>query len=316
MKQFDFVKNKMTFITISAVILLVFLGLYILNGVVLDVTFRGGTRMSFECSQTVDANQAGALIEKSLNKKVNTGLMETVSSDKATTKNTIILRIDVASQVPLTADEEKTVRDTLVNNKFPVLLDSPNNEVISIEPSIGKETLEKGLLAIGISSVLILFYVAWRFSIMSGMSAAVCAIIALLHDVGMMLGVYVAFKLPFNDVFIAAILTVIGYSINDTIIIYDRIRENANNMKKSDMGTIVNISIWQTMARSINTMGTTLISIVALYIFSSVNNITSLKDFSFSLIIGIISGGYSSIFIASPLWLMWRERKLKAKLAH
>ena len=316
MKQFDFVKNKHIFIIISAVILLTFLGLYILNGVVLDVTFRGGTRMSIECTQMIDANQAGALIEKALNKKVNTGVTETVSSDKATTKSSIMLRIDVASQVPLTGDEEKLVRDTLVNNKFPVIPDSPNNEIISIQPSIGKETLERGLMAVAISSVLILFYVAWRFSIMSGLSAAVCAIIALLHDVFMMFGVYVAFKMPFNDIFIAAVLTVIGYSINDTIIIYDRIRENANNMKKSDMGTIVNISIWQTMARSINTLLTTLISIVVLFIFSSINNISSLKDFSFSLIIGITSGGYSSIFIAAPIWLMWRTRKLKAKIAH
>jgi preprotein translocase subunit SecF len=315
MKQIDFVKNRKIFIGISVVILLVFLVLYIINGVVLDITFRGGTRMSIECSQGIDSNQAAVLLEGALGKKVNTSIMETVGGGTAGTKKTVMLRIDVASTQPLTSEEEDVVRDTLVNAGFPVILDSPSNEVLSIEPSIGAETLNRGLLAVGISSVLILFYVAWRFSVMSGFAAAVCAIIALLHDVGMMLGVYVAFRMPFNDVFIAAILTIIGYSINDTIIIYDRIRENANTLKKSDMGTIVNVSIWQSLPRSINTMLTTLISVAVLFIFAAVNSIGSLKDFSLSLIIGVISGCYSSIFIASPIWLMWRERRMKAKLA-
>lgn len=304
----------MIFIAISSALLVIFLALFIMNGIVLDVSFRGGTRMSIECEQKIDANAAGVLLEKALNKKVNASLMETYSSDSTAAK-IIMLRIDVASKDPLTDVEEKLVRDTLKEN-YPVKLDSNKNEVVSITASIGRETLEKGLLAVLISSLLILFYVAWRFSIMSGFSAAICAVIALLHDVGMMLGVYVIFRMPFNDVFIAAILTVIGYSINDTIIIYDRIRENSNNMKKSSMGSIVNASIWQTLSRSINTMLTTLISIVVLYIFSAINSIPSLKDFSFSLMIGVTAGGYSSIFIAATLWLMWRENRIKAKLAH
>ncbi|NLI39267.1 MAG: protein translocase subunit SecF, partial [Clostridiaceae bacterium] len=218
MTKFDFVKNRKIFFTISIVILLVFLALFFVNGVVLDITFRGGTRMSLECEQMVDANLAGVLLEQTLNKKASTSVMETVSGSQGATKS-IMLRIDVASDTPLTPDEEQLVKNTLVNEGFPVILDSPNNEVASIEPSIGRETLRKGLLAVLISSVLILIYLAWRFSIMSGISAAVCAIIALLHDCAIMLGVYVAFRIPFNDVFIAAILTIIGYSINDTIII-------------------------------------------------------------------------------------------------
>lgn len=316
MSNFDFIKNRKIFLTISAVLLLVFLVLYIINGAVLDITFRGGTRMSIECREAVDANQAGVLLEQALNKKVNTSVMETVSGSQGTTKHTIMLRIDVASEQPLTPDQEQLVSDTLVKEGFPVILDSPNNEVASIEPTIGRETLSRGLLAVAISSVLILIYVAWRFSIMSGFSAAVCAVIALLHDCAVMLGVYVAFRIPFNDVFIAAILTIIGYSINDTIIIYDRIRENAGTMQKSDMGTIVNVSIRQTLSRTINTTVTTLIAVVVLYIFAAANNITSLRDFGLSLIIGCIAGSYSSIFIAANLWHWWRSMRLKAKTTH
>ena len=315
MTRFDFVKYRKVFFSISAVLLLTFLVLFIINGAVLDVTFRGGTRMSIECREMVDANLAAVKLEEVLGKKVSTSVMETVSGGQGTTKKTIMLRIDVASQTPLTPDEEQLVEDTLIKAGFPVIPDSPNNQVASIEPSIGKETLSKGLLAVAISSVLILIYVAWRFSIMSGLSAAVCAVIALIHDCAVMLGVYVAFRIPFNDVFIAAILTIIGYSINDTIIIYDRIRENAKIMQKSDMETIVNTSIWQTLSRTINTTLTTLISVVVLYIFAAANNIGSLKDFSLSLIVGCIAGTYSSVFIAANLWVWWRTIRLKAKPA-
>lgn len=313
MTRFDFVKNRKIFFTISGVLLLTFLILYLINGAVLDITFRGGTRMSIECREMVDANLAAVKLEEALNKKINTSVMETVSGSQGTTTKTIMLRIDVASETPLTPDEEQLVRDTLVKSGFPIVPDSPNNQVASIEPSIGKETLEKGLLAVLISSVLILIYVAWRFSIMSGLSAAVCAVIALLHDCAVMLGVYVAFRIPFNDVFIAAILTIIGYSINDTIIIYDRIRENAKIMQKSDLETIVNVSIWQTLSRTINTTLTTLISVVVLYIFAAANNIGSLKDFSLSLIVGCIAGTYSSVFIAANLWVWWRTRRMRTK---
>lgn len=314
MIKFDFVKNRRIFFTISIVLLLVFLALFIVNGAVMDVTFRGGTRMSIECREMVDANMAGVFLEQALNKKVNTSVMETVSGSQGAVRS-IMLRIDVASDTPLTPSEEQLVKDTLVNEGFPVILDSPNNEVASIEPSIGRETLSKGLLAVLISSALILVYVAWRFSIMSGISAAACAIIALLHDCAIMLGVYVAFRIPFNDVFIAAILTIIGYSINDTIIIYDRIRENANIMQKSDMATIVNVSIWQTLSRTVNTTLTTLISVVVLYFFASAHNITSLMGFSLSLIVGCVAGTYSSVFIAANLWHWWRSKRIKTKTA-
>jgi len=155
MIKFDFVKNRRIFFTISIVLLLVFLALFIVNGAVMDVTFRGGTRMSIECREMVDANMAGVLLEQTLNKKVNTSVMKPVSGSQGAVRS-IMLRIDVASDTPLTPSEEQLVKDTLVNEGFPVILDSPNNEVASIEPSIGRETLRKGLLAVLISSALIL----------------------------------------------------------------------------------------------------------------------------------------------------------------
>jgi preprotein translocase subunit SecF len=141
------------------------------------------------------------------------------------------------------------------------------------------------------------------------------AIIALLHDVLIMCAVYFIFRIPLNDSFVAAVLTVIGYSMNDTIIIYDRIRENSNLLRKVPIGELVNKSVVQTLNRSINTVVTVLICITTLFIFASINNITSVKDFTLPLIVGISSGMYSSIFVASSLFVVWKESQAKKKIA-
>ncbi len=312
MRRYDFVKNKKYAFGFSIALFVFFAIMLVINGVTLDISFKGGTRMMIETLGEIDPNKAGELVEQSINKKVVASITKTYSAE-ANTASIDMLRIDIAGNEPLTREEEDKVKE-IISQNFPVKMDSQRNENVSITPTIGKETLEKGILAVVISSLLILFYVAWRFSVLSGFSAAVCAILALLHDTGVMFGIYVVFKLPLNDIFIATILTVIGYSMNDTVVVYDRIRENTSLMKKSDLGSIVNVSIHQSLSRSINTMVTTLICIVVLLVFSVVNNIGSLKDFSFSLLIGVITGVYSTIFIASPLWLVWKERKKRVAL--
>ncbi|NMA67174.1 MAG: protein translocase subunit SecF [Clostridiaceae bacterium] len=281
-----------------------------INGLTLDINFKGGTRIMIETVSEVNPNEAATLIEEAIGKKVAASITNTYSADEED-EMVSMLRIDIAGNEPLTREEEEKVRQ-IVNDNFNVRLDSAKNETISVSPNIGWQTLQRYLFAVGVSVVLILLYVAWRFSVLSGFSAAVCAIIALVHDIGVMFGVYIIFGLPLNDIFIAAALTVVGYSVNDTVIIYDRIRENTGIMKKSDFRNIVNVSIHQSLCRSINTMATTLICLVVLFIFAVNSNIGSLKDFSFSLLVGVITGAYSSIFIASPLWLVWKERKQRA----
>lgn len=312
MKQFDFVNNRKYFFTLSIVLFIIFIIMLFVNGVALDINFKGGTRLSIETAGEVDPNIAAKLVEQEIGKKANASIMETYSAEAGDIK-TKMLRIDVVSNEPLTCDEESRVREVLSQN-FPLKLDSNKNENVSITASVGREALRRSILAVIISMVLILFYVAWRFSVLSGFPAAVCSIIALLHDVGIMFGVYIVFKVPLNDIFVATVLTVIGYSMNDTVIIYDRIRENTAIMKKSDLRNIVNVSIHQSMSRTLNTMMTTLICVVVLLIFSAKNNIASLVDFSFSLSIGIISGVYSTLFIATQLWIIWKERKQRVLL--
>ena len=179
-----------------------------------------------------------------------------------------------------------------------------SQEVISA--SIGKELTNKALIALSVAVVGILIYVAIRFEINFG----IAAIIALLHDVFITLSVYTLFAVPVNAPFIAAVLTIIGYSINDTIVIFDRIRENVKKLRGKNPAEVANISVNETMSRSINTTLTTVIAITAVHVF-----VPSVRDFSFPLIIGIMSGAYSSIFIASPIWVLLKNRNKKVKTA-
>lgn len=173
-----------------------------------------------------------------------------------------------------------------------------------VGPSIGNELKKKSLKAVCFATIAIMIYVWFRFEIQFG----IAAIVALLHDVLVTIGVYAVFQIPVNSPFIAAILTIVGYSINDTIVIFDRIRENMRKMRGKDIGEIADASINQTLARSINTSLTTLLSIIAVYIF-----VPSVRDFTFPIIIGIVCGAYSTIFIASPVCVFLKKRSKKVR---
>jgi preprotein translocase subunit SecF len=160
------------------------------------------------------------------------------------------------------------------------------------------------MLALALATIAMLIYIGIRFEFNFG----VAAIIALLHDVLITLGVYALFKVPVDSAFIAAMLTVIGYSINDTIVVFDRIRENQKYMRRNNVTELANASITQTMTRSVNTVLTVMITITAVYIF-----VPSVRNFAFPLIIGIASGCYSSIFIASPIWVMLKKRTKRVR---
>ncbi|HIE13579.1 MAG TPA: protein translocase subunit SecF [Desulfotomaculum sp.] len=164
-----------------------------------------------------------------------------------------------------------------------------------VGPVISKELTHKAILALIIASVLILIYITVRFEF----KQAVAAIVALIHDGLVTLGIFSIFQVEIDSAFVAAILTVLGYSLNDTIIIFDRIRENIKTKKvPGPLEDVINASLWQTMARSINTSVSTLFVLVALYFFGG----STIKHFILALIIGVTSGAYSSICNASPVW--------------
>jgi preprotein translocase subunit SecF len=204
---------------------------------------------------------------------------------------------------PLSSAQETTIRADLAQ-KYP--LDPSKSSYAQVGPTIAKELVVGSGGLIAIASILIVIYLSFRFNY----KFAVCAILALLHDVFVLTGIYSilgkVFNLPLgeiNTLFVTAVLTVIGFSVHDTIVIFDRIRENLRQASRLTFEQNVNLSIIQSLARSLNTSMTVVFVLVALFLISPQN----IKGFTLALLIGIVSGTYSSIFNASPLLVVWRR---------
>ncbi|WHH59055.1 protein translocase subunit SecF [Petroclostridium sp. X23] len=293
----NFMGMKKTFFSISSIIIIIGLVTMLVTGLNQDIDFAGGTAMHVNIGKTFD------------NKEIRAVVSDTIGVDPST-----VQKVGDGTEVIIKTKEIDTVQRDKVFQALKEKYNLQQDDLFStdnVSPTIGSELRSQAFLASLIASVLMLAYITIRFEFKSG----IAAVIALIHDILVMLTVYAVFKVPVNTSFIAAILTILGYSINDTIIVFDRIRENRKYMRKEAFSDVVNKSIWQTMARSINTSLTTLLTISALYVLG----VQSIKEFAFPLIVGILSGTYSSIFIASPVWVMWKEwqkdKKTKLKNA-
>ena len=284
--MFSFTKNKVWFLLLPIIIIAIGVVFYFVNGGFnMDIDFVGGVKMTVATEGKADmTNEA---VKDAV--KAATGIDATVQS---VSTNQMMIKT-----VPIT-DEQKDAVFAAVKEKFSLTEEQPLS-TSTASPNFGIEMQQKALLFALIAALLMLVYISIRFEWRSG----VMAVVTLLMNVLVMVSVYVTFKVPINTTFVAAILTIIGYSINDTIVIFDRIRENVRMSKKESYNTIVDRSIAQSITRSINTSITTLITIVLLYILG----VPSVKDFAFPLIIGVIIGTYTSIFVASPLWAAWKE---------
>ncbi len=287
--HFDFMgKIKMT-MTISGLVILIGLGSVALSGgLKYGIDFAGGTLIQLQFKTPPDI------------KVIRDGL-KTISLGESTiqefgSKRDILIRIQ-RSEEKLEAVGSK-VRNSL-GGKF-------NKEDITIErvemvgPKVGRDLREKALLSILYAIIGIVIYISWRFEL----QYAVAAIIALVHDVLVTLGAFSILDKEFTLVIIAAFLAIIGYSLNDTIVVFDRIRENLRRRGKNTLVQSVNASINQTLSRTLLTSGTTLMVVVALFFFGG----EIIHDFSFALLVGILVGTYSSIFIASAFLVYWDSR--------
>jgi len=308
----NIISKRYYFFALSAAIIIAGIIGYILNGGFnLDIQFEGGSVVEIQMpNKNFDTIKIENTISQAIGKKVTALKSSTINSTKKQSIDLLI--INVASKNTLSDQEQNTLVDIL-RKDFGVKPDAQMT-VSNIQPSIGREMLRKGFSAIIWASILIIIYIWWRFRVMSGLSAGVMAVLGLLHDAAIMLSVYTIFNIPLNESFIAAVLTILGYSMNDTIIVYDRIRENNHMLRKMSISELVNTSIIQTLARSINTVVTVLICVITVYIFAYYANISSIKEFSLPLIIGVASGCYSSIFVTCPLWVMWKQRQDKRRL--
>lgn len=306
--MFDIFGKRYYFFAVSIIVILAGFVAMLINGVKLDIQFQGGTIMRIEMADdNYNASEIETVLSQEFGKNITAQKQTTLNPDKQNEKINL-LTLKVSKESTLNDDERARVV-TILREKYNV---SPEAQmsVLSVEPFIGAELLRKGIQAALISMLLIVIYVWWRFKVLS-LSAAIFGIVALIHDALVMLAAYTIFQIPVNESFIAAVLMILGYSINDTVIIYDRIRENLRLTRKMPLDQLVNTSIIQTLSRSINTTITTLLCVLAVLIFASVNKIQSLTDFAFPMTVGIVSGSYSTIFIAGPLWVMWKNYRNK-----
>lgn len=289
MKTFKIIEKSKLWFAISLVIMITGLVFFMKDGLNYGIDFKGGTLVQINMKQ--DFNKQD--VEKIITKYANDYTTNTAINEKNETQ------LEIRSNSLEEGEIQPLFKD--IKDKYK-LQDKDLISQQTIGPAVGQELRQKAILAFVLANVAMLIYVAIRFEFKFGAAA----ILAIIHDILITVSVYAIFQIPINSSFIAAILTIAGYSINDTIVIFDRIRENAKKTRRVDSKEVANISITQTMARSINTTLTTLITIVAVYIF-----VPSVREFAFPLTIGIACGAYSSIFIASPLWVIFKNRKIK-----
>ena len=296
MKKFDFVGHLKLFVIISACIMLVGLAVNVIFGTQLDVAFKGGTviRYSYETAPDLDA--------------VTTVAKETLGSDAKVAFDELNNAKVISATLPgeVTMEQQEAYADKLEK-------DFKDNKLVhfsanTLSASMGTKFLVRCLIAVLIASAALLVYVGLRFRNIGGISAGVSALIALLHDLLIVYFTFVIFRIELNENFVAVMLTILGYSLNDTIVIFDRIRTNRRRMSTS-LDEVVNLSVQQTMRRTIITTATTGLAIAAVLVVALVMHVDSIISFALPMLLGAISGCYSSLVLSPAIWCRWKLKK-------
>jgi preprotein translocase subunit SecF len=285
---FHFVKQRKYWYLISLLIIIPGIISLLVRGLNFGIDFTGGSLIEVELERAVTVQEVRTVL---------TGYDLEQAVIQLSGENRVLIRTGVITE------EQSHTLVTGLGEELGGLTMLRND---AVGPVIGKELTQRAILALVIAAVAIVFYISWRFEFKQGLAA----IVALLHDALITLSLFSLFWLQVDSAFVAAILAILGYSINATIVIFDRIRENLKTAKKVEsLEEIIDRSLWQTLARSINTVVTVLCMLVALYFLGG----TTLKIFVLALIIGITSGTYSSIFISGQVWLDMKQKFPKAK---
>lgn len=287
--KFDIIKNRRKYFAVSIIITLLGILSLAIFGLNTGVDFKAGTTLDITVpGKTLEKTKVVQIIKDSLTFEPST---TTIAQDRASARFDKVLSMVEVNKVMDALDKSYGVK--------------VEHEENTVDTELATELAQHAIIAVLVASLGIIIYVSirfeWRF--------AIAAIVALLHDAFIVVSIFSIFHLEVNLPFVAAVLTIIGFSINDTIVIFDRVRENLRFSKlKSfeDLAELVNRSTWQTMTRSINTMVTVLIGAVSLFVFGS----EAIRMFSLAMIVGLACGAYSSIFIASPLWLIMKNKSV------
>ncbi len=289
MKHFSIVKHAKIFFSLTAIVLLIGIGSMITRGFNLGIDFTGGSMIDVKFAKPVTVSQVRDVL--TTHELGNSIIQLGTSGETAEQSESVLIRTGLI--------DDKT-RQAVMQDMTSKL---GQNEVLRVEnvgATVGSELVKSAIAAVLLSWVLMIIYITIRFEL----RFALAAIVALIIDVMVTLSYFSVLHLEIDSTFVAALLTVVGYSINGTIVIFDRIRENLHTHRRTEsMGDLVDNSIWQTMNRSIYTTLTTLFAVVAIFLFGG----ETIHNFSFAMLVGFGSGFYTSTFLAGSMWLYFRE---------
>jgi preprotein translocase subunit SecF len=290
-RQFDFMGTRRLWFSASLAMIAVSLISLAAIGLNLGIDFTGGMLLDLDFEQPVTAGGVRAALEPF---GLGGAMVQMVGEDA----RSVLVRTPPIDEP--TRDRVFTAFQERLGGFRTVAVDV-------VSPIIGRELLDASLLALGVAAIGMIAYIALRFEWRFGITG----VLTLLHDVAIVLGAASLLRLDVSAPFVAAVLTVVGYSINATIVVYDRVRENLKDWRKEGLPAVINRSIGQSLTRCLNTSGTTLAALMAIYLFGGATT----QDFALALVIGIAVGTYSSIFLAAPLWCSWRQRDERIRQA-
>ncbi len=305
----DFYGTRKVFFTLSAILMVVVLLCCFIFGVNISIEFKGGTLSTYSYTGDINESDIASLAKDYLGTAVNVQTGEAFTGEK---EKTFTLSFSMKKAFSSEMQDEMLSK---LQEKYP---DSNIQalETNDVAAKSGKKFLAKCLVAAIFASIVLILYISWRFKRISGWSAGIFAVVALLHDLVIVFGTFILCRFEIDSNFMAVILTILGYSVNDTIVIYDRIRENQNLLPAgTKLPELVNISLSQTMRRTIRTSITTITAMLIVSILAVTNNVSSILRFSIPMTVGMISGCYSSLCLAPMLWTAWKTRVKKESTA-
>ena len=306
-KTIDFVGRKKVFLTFSACLMAAIVLCAAVLGVRMDTEFTGGAMLTLSYEGEADLAAVEQTAEEALG---NTNLTLQTGENVATGEAT--LKISLPGSETVTTEQVSALLDSLAescpDNQFAQL------SLSNVSPAMGTRFLQKSLVAVVFALALILVYIAFRFKNIGGLTGGAMAILALVNDVMVIFGTFVLMRAALDGNFIAALLTILGYSVNDTVVIYDRIRENRKLLgKKVSFGELVNQSLNQSLKRTLMTSVTTVTALAVMCVVSVLYGLDSIFTFAFPLMMGMISGVYTSLCVSTSAWVLWDGRKAKQK---
>ena len=303
----DFYGTRKVFFVLSALLMVAVLALCFIRGVNISIEFKGGTLSTYSYDGSVSESDLSKTANEYLNTLVKVTTGETYTGE---TQKTFTLSFNLDGGKAFSGEMQQEMLAKLQEAYPDAKIEALESN--DVAPTSGKTFLMKCLVAAVFAAVVLILYIAWRFKRISGWSAGIFAVVALLHDLVVVFGTFVALGFEIDTNFMAVILTILGYSVNDTIVIYDRIRENQGLLpKETKLSDLVNLSLSQTMKRTVRTSITTITAMLIVTILATVNHVDSILRFSIPMTVGMISGCYSSLCLAPMLWTAWKTRRAK-----